>query len=109
LKRNSWPDYIIPFEQQDYIQYGTGPFSIDNRYITEDIPVGCHTYHELGKKYGVATPVIDSMINLASAMMESNYYEAGYTLDYLGIGHMNKQELLNYLNDGTYVKPLSAE
>lgn len=96
------PDYIIPYDQQDYIQFGTGPFSIDNRYITEDIPVGCHTYHELGKKYGVKTPVIDSMINLASAMMETDYYEKGYTLDYLGIGHMDKEQLLKYLNEGDY-------
>ncbi len=94
------PDYIIPYDQQDYIQFGTGPFSIDNRYITEDIPVGCHTYHELGKKYGVKTPVIDAMINLASAMMETDYYDKGYTLDYLGIGHMDKEQLLKYLNEG---------
>jgi opine dehydrogenase len=96
------PDYIIPYDQQDYIQFGTGPFSIDNRYITEDIPVGCHTYHELGKKYGVKTPVIDAMINLASAMMETDYYEKGYTLDYLGIGHLDKEQLLKYLNEGVY-------
>jgi opine dehydrogenase len=98
------PDYIIPYDQQDYIQFGTGPFSIDNRYITEDIPVGCHTYHELGKKYGVKTPVIDAMINLASAMMETDYYEKGYTLDYLGIGHMDKEQLLKYLNEGVYTE-----
>ncbi|MDR2455906.1 MAG: NAD/NADP octopine/nopaline dehydrogenase family protein, partial [Deltaproteobacteria bacterium] len=33
-------DYLIPFEEQDPIQFGTGPFTIHNRYITEDIPVG---------------------------------------------------------------------
>ncbi len=98
------PDYRIPFDQQNYIQYGTGPFSINNRYITEDVPVGCHVYHELGKKFGVKTPVIDSMINLASAMMEVNYYQSGYTLDYLGIGHMTKEEMLRYLHDGIYTE-----
>lgn len=97
-------DYVIPFDQQDYIQFGTGPFSIDNRYITEDIPVGCHTYHELGKKFGVKTPVIDSMINLASAMMETDYYQKGYTLDYLGIGHLTKEEMLKYLHEGVYTE-----
>ncbi len=97
-------DYKIPFEEQDYIQYGTGPFDIQNRYITEDIPVGCHIYHELGKKYGVETPIIDSMINLASAMVQTDFYEEGYTLDYLDIGHMSKEELLKYLNEGVYVE-----
>ncbi|MCJ7806221.1 MAG: NAD/NADP octopine/nopaline dehydrogenase family protein, partial [Clostridia bacterium] len=96
------PEYIIPFEQQDYLQYGTGPHDINNRYITEDIPVGCHIYHEMGKKFGVKTPVIDSMINLANAMMETDYYENGYTLDYLGIGHMDKAVLNRYLREGFY-------
>lgn len=98
------PDYEIPFDQQDYIQYGTGPFTVENRYITEDIPVGCHVYHELGKKFGVKTPVIDSMINLASAMLERDFYESGYTLEYLGIGHMSKEEMLKYLHEGVYVE-----
>ncbi len=96
------PDYEIPFDQQDYIQYGTGPFSMNNRYITEDIPVGCHVYHELGVKFGIKTPVIDSMINLASAMLETDFYEKGYTLDYLGIGHMTKAQMLKYLHEGVY-------
>jgi opine dehydrogenase len=95
-------DYEIPFDQQDYIQWGTGPFTIHNRYITEDIPVGCHVYHELGKIYGVPTPVVDSMINLASVMTETDFYETGFTLDYLGIGHMTKDEMLDYLHNGVY-------
>ncbi|AET67410.1 glycerol-3-phosphate dehydrogenase [Desulfosporosinus orientis DSM 765] len=96
------PDYEIPFDQQDYIQFGTGPHTINNRYITEDIPVGCHVYHELGKKFGVKTPVVDSMINLANAMLETDFYESGYSLDYLGIGHMTKDEMLQYLHEGVY-------
>jgi len=96
-------DYVIPFTEQDPIQYGTGPFDIQNRYITEDIPVGCHVYHELGRKFGVATPVIDSMINLASVMAEKDFYKTGYTLDYLGLGHMTKEQMLDYLNKGIYI------
>ena len=94
------PDYVIPFDQQDYIQYGTGPFDIDNRYITEDIPVGCHIYHELGRIFGIKTPVIDSMINLANVMMETDYYQDGYTLEYLGLGGKDKEELNRYLREG---------
>jgi opine dehydrogenase len=97
-------DYEIPFEQQDPIQYGTGPFTIKNRYITEDIPVGCHIYHELGKKFNVKTPIIDSMINIASVMGKTDYYKKGYTLDYLGIGHMTKEEMLKYLHEGIYIE-----
>ncbi len=31
-------DCIVPFEEQYQTAYGTGPFTINNRYITEDIP-----------------------------------------------------------------------
>jgi len=93
-------DYLIPFEEHDYMQYGTGPFTMENRYITEDIPVGCHIYHLLGKTYGVKTPVIDSMINLASAILQRDFYATGYSLEYLGIGDMDKEQLNRYLREG---------
>ncbi|HPU01734.1 MAG: NAD/NADP octopine/nopaline dehydrogenase [Firmicutes bacterium] len=93
-------DYKIPFDQHDYIQYGTGPFTVENRYITEDIPVGCNVYHQLGKAFGVKTPVIDAMINIASAILQRDFYATGYSLDYLGIGGMNKEELNHYLRYG---------
>jgi len=79
-----------------------GPNSIYHRYVTEDVPVGCKTYHELGVKYGVKTPIIDSMITIASAMVGKDYFKEGYTLGYLGIDNMSKEELLEYLYKGTY-------
>lgn len=90
----------VPFEQQWEVGYGTGPFNIKNRYITEDIPVGCHVYHELGKKFNVETPVIDSMIVLGSVMSKVNYFEQGLKLKDLGIDEMSKKELINYLYNG---------
>ena len=81
----------------------TGPDSIDHRYITEDIPVGCKIYHDLGVKFGVPTPVIDSMIVLGGAFHNTDYFEkSGYNLDYLGIGSPDRKQLLTYLRDGVY-------
>ena len=97
-------DCIVPFDEQYPTAYRTGPFTINNRYITEDIPVGCHLYHELGKKYGVKTPVIDSMITLASVMTGQDFYAKGITLEDLGIGHLDEKQLLDYLNYGIYVE-----
>lgn len=92
----------VPFDEQWPTGFGTGPFSIENRYVTEDVPVGCHVYHELGKKFGVETPVIDSMITLASVMNKTNYYETGLSLDVLDLGHMNKEQILDYLHNGNF-------
>jgi opine dehydrogenase len=93
-------DYKIPFDQQDPIQYGTGPFTMENRYITEDIPVGCHVYRELGRAYGIETPVVDSMINLACAILQRDLTKNAYTLEYLGIDNMSVEELNTYLREG---------
>ena len=82
--------------------FGTGPLSIQDRYVTEYIPVGCHIYHELGQKFGVKTPVIDSIITLGSAMVGIDFDQTGVTLKELGIGHLDWAELLDYLENGNY-------
>lgn len=96
-------DFEIPFDKINHVAWGTGPFSIESRYLTEDIPVGCHIFHLLGKKYGVKTPIIDSMINIASVMLERDFYAEGYTLDDIGIDHMSLEEVHEYLKKGKYV------
>lgn len=81
----------------------TGPNNIDHRYITEDIPVGCKIYHDFGVKFGVPTPIIDSMIILGGAMHEKSFFDTSkYNLDYLGIGHLSKEQLLDYMYNGNY-------
>lgn len=92
----------VPYEEVYEMALGTGPFSVNHRYLTEDIPVGCHVFHALGKKFGVETPVIDSMIHMANAMLDRDFFEEGYTLEHLGIGHMTKEQLLDYLQNGVY-------
>ena len=92
----------VPFDEEWEVGYGTGPFSINNRYVTEDVPVGCHIYHELGKKFGVPTPVIDSMIVLGGVMNKADYFETGLSLEDLGIDVLTKEQLLDYLREGTY-------
>jgi len=46
-----------------------GPFSVDHRYVTEDVPMGLGLLHSLGKATGVATPICDSLIHIADAML----------------------------------------
>ena len=49
---------------------------------------------------GVATPVMDSMIHIGSAILGYDCWEKGHSLDSLGIGGMSKDELLHYLETG---------
>lgn len=99
------PDFAIPFEDQYDLIKGTGPTDIMNRYVTEDIPFGCHIYHQLGKKFHVETPVIESMIVIGSIMTGIDFFETGTTLGDLGIAHLEKEPLLDYLRNGKYTQP----
>lgn len=96
------PNYVVPFNEQYKLALGTGPFTIYNRYITEDIPVGCCLYYQLAKKFNVKVPIIESMITLGSVMTKTDYWENSLTLEDLGIDHLSKQELLDYLREGKY-------
>ena len=89
----------LPLDQPT-TEANAGPNSIHHRYVTEDVPVGCKIYHELGVQYGVKTPIIDSMIVLAGAMLGKDYFSEGYSLAYLGIDNMSREDLLAYLNTG---------
>lgn len=101
------PGYKIPITENlpDWhrMEYIPGArFTVDNRYITEDVPVGCKMFYELGKLGGVQTPIIESLINFGGIMVDKNYFKAGFSLEYLGLGSMNKNELLKYLRTGEY-------
>lgn len=100
LDENGNDNVIFPLDQPSD-EGNSGPNSIHHRYLTEDVPIGCKIYYDLGVQYGVSTPIIGSMIVLAGAMHQKNFFESSpYTLEYLGIDKMSKEELLDYLNNG---------
>ncbi|GHS98964.1 hypothetical protein AGMMS50276_21720 [Synergistales bacterium] len=101
--KNGKDNMHLPLDEPT-TESNVGPNSIHHRYVTEDVPVGCKIYHELGVQYGVKTPVIDSMIVLAGAMHKKDFFSEGYSLKYLGIDEMGKTELLKYLNTGEYAR-----
>ncbi|MXP75114.1 NAD(P)-binding domain-containing protein [Lachnospiraceae bacterium WCA-9-b2] len=104
LDENGKDNVVFPLDKPCN-EGNVGPNTIDHRYFTEDIPVGCKIYHDLGVKFGVSTPIIDCMIILGGAMHEKNFFtDTKYDLDYLGIGHMSKEELLKYLYTGEYTE-----
>jgi len=90
----------IPFNEQFPLFNGTGPFNMLNRYITEDIPIGCCVQREFARKYNVDVPVIDSMILLASIMTKIDFNKEGWTLETLGVADLDRKALLSYVHEG---------
>lgn len=53
------------------------PPTINSRYIFEDVPNGLVPVETMGKEFGVPTPNITTIINLASSVMDTDYRAIG--------------------------------
>ena len=56
------------------------PSSLHFRYLTEDVPYGLVFMSELARQCGVATPAIDTVISLASIVLDTDFRAAGKRL-----------------------------
>lgn len=79
---------------QNCTAYGSiyGQKEMKTRYITEDIPYNLEGIRAMAQIAGVATPVIDSIITIARAIVDG--VDEGRTAKNLGIDGMSKDEFL---------------
>ena len=73
-----------------------GPFSMQDRYVTEDIPMGASLTVSLGRKMGLSMPTYEAMIHLASVVNDTDFYATGRTLENLNLAGLNPEELQHY-------------
>lgn len=76
------------------------PASLPTRYLTEDVPMSLVPMASLGKLVGVPTPVMDSIITLASLAEGTDYRREGRTLDRVGLGGLSVEEIYTYIMEG---------
>jgi opine dehydrogenase len=81
------------------------PATIDHRFFNEDVPYGLVAIAELGRLAGVATPVADAVIAIASIVAGRHYRDQGLTRERMGIGGMSVAEALDFLQTGHKGKP----
>ena len=77
-----------------------GPKNLDHRYVHEDVGWGIVPWSELGRMLGVATPVIDALIALASVMNGIDYRREGLTLAKMGLAGRDAAGIDRYLYEG---------
>ena len=68
------------------LQFRCGPDALDHRFVSEDVPYSLVLASSLGRELGVPTPVIDSLITLASVASGLDYATEGKTLAGWGLG-----------------------
>ncbi|MCG8685322.1 MAG: NAD/NADP octopine/nopaline dehydrogenase family protein, partial [Desulfobacterales bacterium] len=98
-------DYRLPFsEPLDQTTWLPAPkgtrFTMESRYITEDVPVGCSSAISFADVLQVKIPVIRAMTDLSNIMMETDYCETGYSLKDFGLEKMTAPEMVTYMRTG---------
>jgi opine dehydrogenase len=98
-------EYVLPLYEAihtPFLEVCEGPFTLDTRHLTEDIPYGLVTYSSLGKLLGVPTPVSDSIITIAEGLLGKNFRSMGRTVETMGIDpSWSVEQVKHYLEEGT--------
>lgn len=77
------------------------PRQIRHRYIFEDVPYSLVPISELGRRFGVDVWGMDSMIQLASIIADTDYRYRGRTLEKMGLVGLSLAEITRLVNTGT--------
>jgi opine dehydrogenase len=81
-------------------QWTPTPPSLQHKYVIEDVPCGLVATSELGRAAGVATPVIDGLVTLTSAMLRRDFRSEGRNLVQLGLAGKGVSEIRSIVETG---------
>ncbi|MHA1147385.1 MAG: NAD/NADP octopine/nopaline dehydrogenase family protein [Promethearchaeota archaeon] len=90
VEANSIYDAI---QQIDAYKNIYAPMELNTRYFTEDVPTGLIPLSSLGKKLGISTPTIDSIIHLSSILCGIDFIEHGRTIDKLNLNRLIQERV----------------
>ena len=99
-------DYVLPIYEAihtPFLEVCEGPFTLNTRHLTEDIPYGLVTYASLGKLLGVPTPVCDAVITVSERLLECDFHTKNCrTIHELGLQeNWSVDQIKRYLYEGT--------
>lgn len=84
-------DIFLPLE---------GPNDLNGRYLAEDAPLSLLAMASIGKASGVQTPLMESIVNLAAALKNEDYWTTGRTLEKMGLDGKSVEEMKAFLENG---------
>ena len=97
-------DFVLPLYDAihtPFLEVCEGPFSLDVRHLTEDIPYGLVTFSSLGKLFGVPTPYTDAIITLSEGLLDRDFRSIGRTIEDLGLeADWSIDQIKTYLHEG---------
>lgn len=84
-------DIFLPLE---------GPNDLNGRYLVEDAPFTLVCMASVAEVAGVQTPLMKSVVYLASALKNEAYWKKGRTLEKIGLDNMTVEQIKHYLQEG---------
>ncbi len=69
------------------------PTTIHHRYILEDVPMSLVPMSSIGRKFGVETKCIDSLINIACCQQSRDFWSEGRTVEHMGINKFDLKRI----------------
>jgi opine dehydrogenase len=101
----SRPGEVLPLNEaihNEYLEICEGPYALDVRMFTEDIPHGLLTFASLGDMLDVPTPLSKAISTIASALLERDFTKEARTVKDLGLDpSWSVKQVNNYLEEGT--------
>jgi opine dehydrogenase len=76
------------------------PRALRHRYLIEDVPTGLVPMASIGSMLGVPTPNINALIQMASELHATSFWEIGRTVENLGIAGATVDEIRRYVYEG---------
>lgn len=73
------------------------PLSLNDRYVTEDVPFGLVPYTLLGEQIGVPVNTLRAMATIGCSVTGRDFWQEGLNLDKIGLAGKNAKEILDYL------------
>jgi opine dehydrogenase len=77
-----------------------GPASMQDRFVTEDVPYGLVLLSTLGRLLDIPTPISDAIVNLSGAINRADYWAEGRGVDKLGLEGMSIEKVQTFLERG---------
>jgi len=87
--------HFKPIPQADNVPASSS--QVPNRFIDEDVPMGLVAISDFGKKLGIPTPTIDTLIQMANLVRNKDFSATGNTLEYMGVNEMSIDEILKFV------------
>ena len=79
-------------------RHSQGPSSLQHRFLHEDICSTLAPARQLAELAGVKTPVIDSLVNIASVITKRDFEAESRSLRNLGLEGMSFEQVFDYVN-----------